>query len=225
MTTLVIAHRTCPRGGARELPRRHRGRDPVRRRRRRGQRPPQPGRHGRPAPRPVAAAGAARAPARAPAPRRAPGAVRRPDAGRRPHTAADAGVRLAIDAKERAQRLPCSPRCGRPAPPSGCSCGRNTCRRSGRTCAPCPTPRSRSCATPSIPPATPGSSPMPPRSAPAPSPRTRTPSLPRSRPRPPTAGLAVYCWYQRLDVQRARLPDAAAHGLAGGGHRLARGHT
>jgi myo-inositol-1(or 4)-monophosphatase/deoxyribonuclease-2 len=28
-------------------------------------------------------------------------------------------------------------------------------------------------------------------------------------------GLAVYCWYQHLDVQRARLADAVAHGLAG----------
>jgi myo-inositol-1(or 4)-monophosphatase/deoxyribonuclease-2 len=28
-------------------------------------------------------------------------------------------------------------------------------------------------------------------------------------------GLAVYCWYQRLDLQRARLADVAAAGLAG----------
>ena len=28
-------------------------------------------------------------------------------------------------------------------------------------------------------------------------------------------GLAVYCWYQHLDAQRARLADVSAAGLAG----------
>ena len=207
-----------PAGRTGELARRHRRRGPVRRRRRRGRRPPQPRRNRRAAARSTAPAGAAPCRCRCSwvddAPARPP---RRPDSRRR----AGGRGRGRGPARDRHQghgrgRRRARARCARPARDRpGAALVAAHADRPVRTCGRCPTPRSRCCATPSTP-----------RRhdrllADAAAIGARAVSAHQDVVTPAfiaaaaERGLAVYCWYQSLEVQQARLAEVAAAGLAG----------